>query len=57
MERRMGMKLQQICWNLFQQSGQIGYYLLGCQIEEHKEDSTGGSISACERSDSAQQRL
>ncbi len=57
MERRMGMKLQQICWDLFQQSGQIGYYLLGCQIEEHKEDSIGGSISACERSDSAQQRL
>ena len=51
------MKLQQICWDLFQQSGQIGYYLLGCQIEQHKEDSTGGSISACERSDSAQQRL
>lgn len=59
------MKLQQICRELFQQNGQIGYYLLGCRLDsaklsllekslEQKEEVTaGGTVSASERPDSA----
>ena len=31
------MELQQICWDLFQQNGQIGYYLLRRQLEQEDE--------------------
>lgn len=50
------MELQQICRELFRQNGQIGYYLLGCQLKEEEEES-GGTVPACERNHSAQQRL
>lgn len=50
------MELQQVCWELFCQNGQIGYYLLGCQLEEEEVES-GGTVSACKRNYFAQQRL
>ncbi|MBR4944491.1 MAG: hypothetical protein IKZ26_03670 [Peptococcaceae bacterium] len=50
------MELQQICWELFRQNGQIGYYLLGCRIKQEEVES-GGTVPACERNYSAQQRL
>lgn len=50
------MELQEMCWDLFRQNGQIGYYLLGCQLKQEEEEP-GGTISACERNYSAQQRL
>lgn len=60
------MKLQQVCRELFQQNGQIGYYLLGCQLdlselnsleqslEQKEEVAAGGTVSASKRPDSAQ---
>ncbi len=50
------MELQDMCWHLFRQNGQIGYYLLGCQLKQEEEEP-GGTVSACERNYSAQQRL
>lgn len=50
------MELQQVCWELFRQNGQIGYYLLGCQLEEEEVES-GGTVSARKRNYFAQQRL
>ena len=50
------MEISQICRDLFQQNGQIGYYLLGCQLEQG-EEKPGGTVSACERDYSAEQRL
>lgn len=50
------MELQQVCWDMFRQNGQIGYYLLGCQLQQEEEES-GGTVSACERYYSAKQRL
>lgn len=51
------MELQQICWDLFQQNGQIGYYLLRRQLEREDEVGSCGAISAGERDYSAQQGL
>lgn len=56
------MKLQQVCWDLFRQNGQIGYYLLGCQLKlrhplKEKEEECGGTGTESERHCSAQQRL
>ncbi len=50
------MELKQICWDLFRQNGQIGYYLLGCRMER-KEEEPDGTVSACERNYSPKQRL
>lgn len=50
------MEFRQICRNLFYQNGQIGYYLLGCQVER-KEEEQDGAVPACERGCSAKQRL
>ncbi len=51
------MELQQVCWDLFRQNGQIGYYLLRRQLEQEDEVETGGAISAGKWDHSAQQRL
>ena len=51
------MELQQICWDLFQQNGQIGYYLLRRQLEQEDEVGGCGAISAGDRDYSAQQGL
>ena len=51
------MELQQICWDLFQQNRQIGYYLLRRQLEQEDEVGGCGAISAGERDYSAQQGL
>lgn len=51
------MELQQVCRDLFQQTGQIGYYLLGCRLdllEQKEEVAAGGTVSASKRPDSAQ---
>lgn len=53
----VAMELRQVCWALFQQSGQIGYYLLGCQLEQEKEVTAGGTVSASKWSNSAQSGL
>lgn len=50
-------KLEQVCWDLFQQNGQIGYYLLRQQLEQEEEGLSGGTISKRERYGSAQQGL
>lgn len=47
------MELQQVCWDLFRQNGQIGYYLLGCQLEQEEEERSGTG-SESERYRSAQ---
>ncbi len=50
------MDISQVCRDLFQKNGQIGYYLLGCQLERGDEAS-GGTVSAREWNHSAKQRL
>lgn len=50
------MERREMCWDLFWQNGQIGYYLLGCQLKQEEEGS-GGTVSEGQRSCSAQQRL
>lgn len=50
------MDISQICRELFCETGQIGYYLLGCQLERG-EETQGGTVSECERNHSAKQRL
>lgn len=51
------MELQEVCWDLFRQNGQIGYYLLCQQLEQEEVDASGGTISERERYGSAQQGL
>lgn len=42
------MELKQICEALFCQTGQIGYYLLGCRLLQEEEGKQGGAVSARE---------
>ncbi|MBQ2994450.1 MAG: hypothetical protein IJD56_03025 [Peptococcaceae bacterium] len=42
------MEIQQICEQLFCQTGQIGYYLLGCCLAQKEEENQGGAVSALE---------
>ena len=50
------MDIAQVCRDLFQKNGQIGYYLLGCQLKR-EEEASSGAVSACEWNYSAKQRL
>lgn len=50
------MDISQVCRDLFCETGQIGYYLLGCQLKQEEVES-GGTVSARERNHSAKQRL
>ena len=51
------MELQQVCWELFCQNGQIGYYLLHCRLTREEEECQGGAVSAFECHHSAQPGL
>ena len=50
------MDVSQICRELFCETGQIGYYLLGCQLKRG-EETPGGTVSARKRNHSAQPGL
>lgn len=54
------MCLRQICWELFRHSGQVGYYLLCCQLREEAREEieeTGGTGSEIALPRAAQPRL
>ena len=51
------MEVQKIRWDLFQKNGQIGYYVLGCQINEEDGERTGGAKSKGTGDCTAQQGL
>lgn len=51
------MELQQICEQLFCETGQIGYYLLRCRLAQEDEANQGGTVSALECHHFAKQRL
>lgn len=48
------MELQKLCEDLFCQTGQIGYYLLGCRLQQEEEASQSGTVSTLERYYSAE---
>ena len=51
------MNLKQLCEDLFCQTGQIGYYLLGCCLAQEEEERQRGTISTRQCHHSAQQGL
>ena len=51
------LEVQQICEDLFRETGQIGYYLLKCRLSQEGEESRSGAVSACARDYFAQSGL
>ncbi len=51
------MEVTRLCADLFSQTGQIGYYLLGCCLAREEEEQNNGALSAGQRHCAAQQGL